>query len=89
MTICVLNQLENDSYCQGLQVSNSRGGSDKKVDWDFCPNLISGQVVQWGGWKKKFICVGEKTKRMEMFLNINIQKGSNNSRQDGKSPENY
>ena len=38
---------------------------------------------------KELICVGEKTKRLEIFLNINKQGGSNNSEWDGKFPENY
>ena len=28
---------------------------------------------------KNFICVGEKTKKLEIFLNINKRGGSNNS----------
>ena len=38
--------------------------------------------------EEDFICVVEKTKKLEIFLNINKREGSNNSEQDGKFPEN-
>ena len=34
----------------------------KRVDWNFCPNLISGKEL-------KFIYGGVKAKRLEIFLN--------------------
>ena len=54
------------------EVSNIRGGSNKRyVDWNFCPNLISGYdlVGSNNGQEdgKKLTCVGEKTKRLELI----------------------
>ena len=37
---------------------------------------------------KFFICVGEKTGRLEIFLKFNKHGGSNNSGEGGKFPEN-
>jgi hypothetical protein len=56
------------------------GGSNKRVDWNFCPNLISGEaLITAGRMDKNFICLGKKRKRIEIFLNINKRGGSNNS----------
>ena len=64
-----------------LYSSNARGGSNKRVDWIFCPNLISGYLGSNNSGEdgKNFICVGEKQKKLEIFLNINKRGGSNNS----------
>ena len=53
------------------------GGSNKVVDWDFCPKQVG--FIYSGEDGKKIICEGEKTKRLEIFLNIGKRGGSNNS----------
>ena len=61
-------------------VSNTRGGSNKRVDWNYFLNLISGEaLITARRVEKIFICVGEKIKKLEIFLNINKRGGSNNS----------
>ena len=61
-------------------VSNTRGGSNKRVGWNFSSNLISGEaLITAGRVEIFFICVGEKTGRLEIFLKINKRGGSNNS----------
>ena len=71
------------------QVFNTRGGSNKRVDWNFSSNLISEQAPKTAGrMEKDFIFVGKKTGRLEIFLTIIKRVCSNNSGQDGKMPEN-
>ena len=57
------------------QFSNTRGGSNKRVN---CLNLISRYLGsnKIGEDGKNFVCVGEKTKRLEIFMNINKRGGS-------------
>ena len=67
------------------QISNTRGGSNKRVDWNFSSNLISGQALITAGRVEKFSFVQVKKQggwklingqakitlgRMENFLKI-------------------
>ena len=47
------------------------------VDWDFCPKQVGFIYSREDG--KKIICEGEKTKRLEIFLNIDKWARSNSS----------
>jgi hypothetical protein len=48
---------------------DTKGGSNKRVDWIFCPNLISGLAIITVGrrGKKLFVCV-KKQKKVGNFL---------------------
>ena len=50
--------------------------------------IVENAALCSGEGGKFFICVGEKTGRLEIFLKINKRGGSNNSGQGGKFPEN-
>ena len=42
---------------------------ESRVDWIFCPNFISGEaLITAGEWKKSFVYIGKKTKRLDIFL---------------------
>ena len=71
----------------GSVIQGDWGGSNKKGDWNFSSNLISGQApITAGRMGKDFICVGKKNREAGNFLTINKWVGSNNSGQDGKFP---
>ena len=71
--------------CMYCYVSNKRGGSNKRVCWNFSSHLISRYLITAG---RVDICVGKKTGRLETFLKINKRGGLNNSGEGGKFPEN-
>ena len=79
--ICLFNyQILLQAYSQAestvqyslSQVSNTRGGCNKRVGWKFSSNLINGQaLITVGRVEIFFICVGEKTGKLEIFFKIN------------------
>ena len=72
------NQLSVRRASMYSWVSNTNGGSNQRVDWNSFLNLISGEaVITARRMEKIFICVDEKIKKLEIFLNK--RGGSNNS----------
>ena len=55
--------------------------NDNRVDYFFF------KFNKWVGWTK-FICVGERTGKLNIFLKINKWVGLDNSGLDGKLSEN-